>query len=135
MRSLQKYTFLLALLVLVSPVFAEEHAAEETVPPIKKYVEFTLGGTYTDTKTVSTFGTSSTKTLRGLFKKLDILKDDDEIAGIIFKIESVSVGWATLQEFAINFMNSGKQKKKRLVTSKVVVTPNISSLLRWNALS
>ena len=98
MRFLQKCAFLLALLVLVSPVFAEEQATEEIVPPVKKYVAFTLGGTYTDTKTVNTFGTSSTKTLRGLFKKLDTLKTDDEIAGIVFKIENVSMGWATLQE-------------------------------------
>ena len=98
MRFLQKCAFLLALLVLVSSVFAEEHATEETILPVKKYVAFTLNGTYADTKTISTFGTSSTKTLRGLFKKLDTLKDDDEIAGIILKIDSVSVGWATLQE-------------------------------------
>ena len=97
MRLLQTCTFLLALLVLVSPIFAEEEVAE-TPAPVKKYVEFTLGGTYTDTKTVSTFGTSATKTLRSLFKKLDALKTDDDIAGIIFKIEGVSVGWATLQE-------------------------------------
>ena len=115
MRFLQKYTFLLAaLLVLVSPVFAEEHTAEETVPPIKKYVEFTLGGTYTDTKTVSTFGTSSTKTLRGLFKKLDILKDDDAIAGIIFKIDSVSVGWATLQEIR-NKLHEFREAEKETI--------------------
>ncbi len=98
MRFLQKCAFLLALLVLASPIFAEEQATEETVPPVKKYVAFTLGGTYTDTKTVNTFGTSSTKTLRGLFQKLDTLKTDDEIAGIVFKIENVSMGWATLQE-------------------------------------
>ena len=114
MRFLQKYTFLLALLVLVSPVFAEEHAVEETVPPIKKYVEFTLGGTYTDTKTVSTFGTSSTKTLRGLFKKLDTLKTDDEIAGIIFKIDSVSVGWATLQEIR-NKLHEFREAEKETI--------------------
>ena len=36
MKLLQKCTFLLALLVLVSPIFAEEHAAEGTPPPIKK---------------------------------------------------------------------------------------------------
>ena len=114
MRSLQKYTFLLALLVLVSPVFAEEHAAEETVPPIKKYVEFTLGGTYTDTKAVGTFGTSSTKTLRGLFNKLDILKNDDEIAGIIFKIDSVSVGWATLQEIRNKFHEFREAEKETI---------------------
>ena len=102
---LQKWAFLLALLILVSPVFADEqtseettHAAEETALPVKKYVEFTLSGTYTDTKVVSTFGTSSTKTLLSLFKKLDTLKTDDEIAGVIFKIEGVSIGWATLQE-------------------------------------
>ncbi|RKU06155.1 signal peptide peptidase SppA [Candidatus Poribacteria bacterium] len=98
MKLLQTCTFLLALLVLVSPVFAEGHAAEETPAPIKKYAEFTLSGTYADTKVISTFGTSSTKTIRGLFKKLDALKTDEELAGIIFKIEGVGLGWATLQE-------------------------------------
>ncbi len=114
MRFLQKYTFLLALLFLVSPVFAEEHAAEETVLPVKKYVEFTLDGTYTDTKTVGTFGTSSTKTLRGLFKKLDTLKTDDEIAGILFKIENVSVGWATLQEIR-NKLHEFRETQKETI--------------------
>ncbi len=114
MRFLQKYMFLLALLFLVSPVFAEEHAVEETVPPVKKYVEFTLDGTYTDTKTVGTFGTSSTKTLRGLFKKLDLLKDDDEIAGIIFKIDNVSVGWATLQEIR-NKLHEFRETQKETI--------------------
>ena len=112
MRLLQKCAFLLALLVLVSPVFAEEHAAEEVALPIKKYVEFTLSGTYADTKVVSTFGTSSAKTLRGLFKKLDALKTDDEIAGIIFKIDDVSIGWATLQEIRTKlheFRAAGKE--------------------------
>ena len=114
MRFLQKHTFLLALLVLISPVFAEEHAAEETVPPVKKYVEFTLDGTYTDTKTVGTFGTSSTKTLRGLFKKLETLKKDDEIAGIIFKIDNVSVGWATLQEIR-NKLHEFRETQKETI--------------------
>ena len=113
---LQIYAFLFTLLILVSPVFAEEQAAketsEETALPVKKYVEFTLGGTYADTKVVSTFGTSSTKTLRGLFKKLDVLKTDDEIAGIIFKVDDVSVGWATLQEIRNKlheFRETGKE--------------------------
>ena len=114
MRSLQKCAFLLALLVLVSPVFAEEQATEEIVPPVKKYVAFTLGGTYTDTKTVNTFGTASTKTLRGLFKKLDTLKTDDEIAGIVFKIENVSVGWATLQEIR-NKLNEFRETEKETI--------------------
>lgn len=98
MRLLQKFAFLLTLFVLVSPVLAEEQAAEEMALPVKNYAKFTLSGAYADTKVVSTFGTSSTKTLRGLFKKLDALKTDDEIAGIIFKIDNVSIGWATLQE-------------------------------------
>lgn len=98
MRLLQKFAFLLALFILVSPVLAEEDATEETALPIKNYAEFTLRGAYADTKVVSTFGTSSTKTLRGLFKKLDALKTDDEIAGVVFKIDDVSIGWATLQE-------------------------------------
>ena len=98
MRLLQKFAFLLMLFVLVSPVLAEEQTAEETALPVKNYAEFTLSGTYADTKVVSAFGTSATKTLRGLFKNLDALKTDDEIAGIVFKIDDVSVGWATLQE-------------------------------------
>ena len=114
MRFLQKCAFLLALLVLASPVFAEEQATEEIVPPVKKYVAFTLGGTYTDTKTVNTFGTSSTKTLRGLFQKLDTLKTDDEIAGIVFKIENVSVGWATLQEIR-NKLHEFRETEKETI--------------------
>lgn len=114
MRFLQKCAFLLALLVLVSPVFAEEQATEEIVPPVKKYVAFTLGGTYTDTKTVNTFGTASTKTLRGLFQKLDTLKTDDEIAGIVFKIENVSVGWATLQEIR-NKLHEFRETEKETI--------------------
>jgi protease-4 len=112
MKLVKRYASLLLLLICISPIFAEEHAAEEMPPPIKKYVEFTLNGTYADTKTVSTFGTSSTKTLRGLFKKLDMLKTDDEIAGIIFKIEGVNLGWAVLQEIRTElheFRDAGKE--------------------------
>ena len=112
MKLLKTCTSLLLLLICISPIFAEEHAAEETPPPVKKYTEFTLSGAYTDTKTFSTFGTSTTKTLRGLFKKLDALKTDDDLAGIIFKIDSVSVGWATLQEIRtklLEFHETGKE--------------------------
>lgn len=91
----QKIASLLVLLSFVSPVFAVEPSEE--IPPPPKYVEFTLSGTFTDTKTVSFFGPSS-KTVRGLFKKLDALKNDDEVAGVIFKIESIGLGWAKLQE-------------------------------------
>ena len=113
MKLLKIYASLLALLFLISPIFAEEHAVEET-PPIKKYAEFTLSGTYTDTKVVSTFGTSSTKTLRGLSKKLDALKTDDDLAGVIFKIEGVSLGWATLQEIR-NKLNEFREAEKETI--------------------
>ena len=114
MKLLQICSFLLMLLILVSPIFAEEHAAEETLPPIKKYAEFTLSGTYADTKTVSTFSASPTKTLRGLFKKLDALKTDEDLAGIIFKIEGVSLGWATLQEIR-NKLNEFREAEKETI--------------------
>ncbi len=113
MKLLKIYASLLILLLLVSPISAEEQAAEAP-PPIKKYVEFTLGGTYTDTKVVSTFGTSATKTLRGLFKKLDALKTDDDLAGVIFKIEGVSLGWATLQEIR-NRLNEFREAEKETI--------------------
>ena len=48
MKLLKMYAFLLALLFIVSPIFAAEDAETETTLPAKKYVEFTLGGTYTD---------------------------------------------------------------------------------------
>ena len=138
MKLLQTCTFLLMLFMLVLPIFAEEHAAEETLPPVKKYAEFTLGGIYTDTKMLSPFGTSATKTLRGLFKKLDALKTDDDIAGIIFKIEGVSLGWATLQEIrnklnefrdvgkeTIGYLESGRNAEYLLAATmdRIVLMP------------
>lgn len=106
---------MLMLFIFVLPVLAEEHAVEETAPPVKKYVEFTLSGTFTDTKTVSTFGTSSTKTLRGLFKKLESLKTDDEVVGVIFKIGNVSVGWAKLQEIR-NKLHELREEEKETIS-------------------
>ena len=114
MKLIKTYASLLALLLLVSPIFAQEETETETTLPVKKYAEFTLSGTYTDTKVVSTFGTSSTKTIRGLFKKLDALKKDDDLAGIIFKIEGVSLGWATLQEIR-NKLNEFREAEKETI--------------------
>lgn len=92
----QTATAMLITLLFVFPLIADEHRAEKT--PLKKYVEFTLSGTYSDTKEMSLFGTATTKTLRGLFKQLDTLKNDREVAGIVFKIGSLGIGWANLQE-------------------------------------
>ena len=95
MKSL--YIFI-ALILIVSPAFAEEHA-EETPPPAKNYIELTLSGSYPDVKIVSAFGgNASTETLHGLLKKLEGFRGDDELTGIVFKIKNVSIGWAKLQE-------------------------------------
>lgn len=93
----QTATALLITLLFVLPLSADDHQ-EETTPSLKKYVEFTLSGTYSDTKEMNLFGTATTKTLRGLFKKLDGLKNDREVAGIVFKIGNLGIGWANLQE-------------------------------------
>lgn len=105
---------LFLIIFFLLPVSAEEQSEEETAPPVKKYVEFTLSGTYTDIKEMSFFGTSSTKTLRGLLKKLDALKNDDEIAGVIFKIGNIGIGWASLQELR-NKLGEFQDAKKEMI--------------------
>ncbi len=134
----QTVTFLLMVLLFVLPLSAQEQSEEETAPSVKKYVEFTLSGTYTDTKEMSFFGTSSTKTLRGLFKKLDALKNDDEVSGVIFKIGNIGVGWASLQEIRnklgefqdaekemIGYLESGGNAQYLLATAmdRIVLMP------------
>ena len=129
---------LFLIIFFVLPVSAEEQSEEETAPPVKKYVEFTLSGTYTDIKEMSFFGTSSTKTLRGLLKKLDALKNDDEVAGVIFKIGNIGIGWASLQELRnkldefqdaekemIAYLESGGNAQYLLATAmdKIVLMP------------
>lgn len=129
---------LFLIIFFVLPVSAEEQIEEEIAPPVKKYVEFTLSGTYTDIKEISFFGTSSTKTLRGLLKKLDALKNDDEIAGVIFKIGNIGIGWASLQELRnklgefqdaekemIAYLESGGNAQYLLATAmdKIVLMP------------
>jgi len=105
---------LLLIIFFVLPVSAEEQPEEEAAPPVKKYVEFTLSGTYTDIKEISFFGTSSTKTLRGLLKKLDALKNNDEIAGVIFKIGNIGIGWASLQELR-NKLDEFQDAEKKMI--------------------
>ncbi len=107
----QRIASVLILLIFAAPVFAVE--PPEEMPPPKKYVEFTLSGTFTDTKTMGFFGPSS-KTVRGLLKKLDALKNDDEVAGVIFKIESIGLGWAKLQEIRTKLAELQNSKKKMI---------------------
>ena len=105
---------LLLFTLIILPLSADEHGEEEAAPPIKNYIEFTLSGTYSDTKEMSLFGTTSTKTVRGLLKKLDALKNNDEVAGIIFKIGNIGIGWGNLQEIR-NKLNEFKETDKELI--------------------
>lgn len=104
--------FIFALIIL--PLSADEHAEEVEPPPVKKYVEFTLSGTYADIKEMSFFGPSSTKTMQGLLKKLDALKNNDEVAGIIFKIGNIGIGWGNLQEIR-NKLNEFQETDKETI--------------------
>ncbi|MCG9129043.1 signal peptide peptidase SppA [Candidatus Poribacteria bacterium] len=100
----------------VLPLSADEHAEDkvEAEVSVKKYVEFTLSGTFTDTRDVNFLGTASSKTLRSLFRKLDTLKNDEEIAGIIFKIGSIGIGWGNLQEIRTKLIELGKSGKEMI---------------------
>ena len=117
MKSLHTFwqivTPLLVALLFILPTLAEEQS-EKAAPPVKKYVEFTLSGTFADIKEPSFLGPSSTKTLRGLFKKLDVLKDDDEVAGVIFKIGNIGIGWANLQEIR-NKLDEFRDTEKEMI--------------------
>ncbi len=109
----QKLIPLLLFALIILPLCADEHGEEEA-PPVKKYVEFTLSGTYSDIKEMSLFGTATTKTVRGLLKKLDALKKNDEVAGIIFKIGNIGIGWGNLQEIR-NKLNEFQETDKELI--------------------
>ena len=111
---LQTLIPLLLITFIILPLSADEHAEEVEAPPVKKYVEFTLSGTYADIKEMSFFGPSSTKTMRGLLKKLDALKNNDEVAGIIFKIGNIGIGWGNLQEIR-NKLNEFQETDKKTI--------------------
>ena len=112
----QIITILIITIAFVLPLSADEHAedTEEVEVAEKKYVEFTLSGTFTDTKDVNFLGTASSKTLRSLFRKLDTLKNDDDIAGIIFKIGGIGIGWGNLQEIRTELIDLGKSGKEMI---------------------
>jgi protease IV len=99
--------FLIVFLILISPTFAQEESAE----PTKKYVELTIRGALVETKPAFAFGVPA-KTLRSLTTRLDQLSKDDEVTGVLLKIDGLSVGWAKLQELRdkiIQLRGSGKQ--------------------------
>lgn len=112
----QTIILLFISIAFVLPLSADEHAedTEEVEVSVKKYVKFTLSGTFTDTRDVNFLGTASSKTLRSLFRKLDTLKNDDDIAGIIFKIGNIGIGWGNLQEIRTKLIELGKSEKEMI---------------------
>ena len=112
----QTIILLFISIAFVLPLSADEHAedTEEVEVSVKKYVKFTLSGTFTDTRDINFLGTASSKTLRSLFRKLDTLKNDDDIAGIIFKIGNIGIGWGNLQEIRAKLIELGNSEKEMI---------------------
>jgi protease-4 len=112
---MQKLTKLFWLLTLISALlicptaFAEEEAVEPNVSeslhetsdaqqiPPRKYVELSIRGPLAEVKPTYVFS-RQVKTLRSITKQIDKIRKDDEVTGVLLKIEGLGIGWAKLQE-------------------------------------
>lgn len=65
--------------------------------PLKKYVELSIKGPLAEVRPAFVFSTQI-KTLRSITKQFDKIRKDDEVAGVLLKIEGLGIGWAKLQE-------------------------------------
>lgn len=65
--------------------------------PSQKYVELSIKGPLAEVKPTFVFS-SQVKTLRSITKEIDKIRKDDEVAGVLLKIEGLGIGWAKLQE-------------------------------------
>lgn len=65
--------------------------------PSQKYVELLIKGPLAEVKPTFVFS-SQVKTLRSITKEIDKIRKDDEVAGVLLKIEGLGIGWAKLQE-------------------------------------
>ena len=65
--------------------------------PSRKYVELSIEGPLAEVKPTFVFS-SQVKTLRSITKEIDKIRTDDEVAGVLLKIEGLGIGWAKLQE-------------------------------------
>ena len=120
MQKLTKLFWLLALispLLICLPTFAQvldSRSGEETVEPevspdslhetsdvqelpSQKYVELSIKGPLAEVRSTFVFS-PSIKTLRSITKQIDKIRKDDEVAGVVLKIERLGIGWAKLQE-------------------------------------
>ena len=113
MQKLTKLFWLLTVispLLIWSPVFAQEETVEPQAPadsspktsnaqqtPLRKYVELSIKGPLAEVKPAFAFS-SQVKTLRSITKQIDKIRKDDEVVGVLLKIEGLGIGWAKLQE-------------------------------------
>lgn len=113
---MQKTTKLFCLLTVIitlliwSFAFAQEETVEpetdadsldgtsdEQQTPSRKYVELLIKGPLAEVKPTFIFS-SQVKTLRSITKEIDKIRKDDQVAGVLLKIEGLGIGWAKLQE-------------------------------------
>ena len=80
----------------VSPDSLHETSDAQEMHP-RKYVELSIKGPLAEVRSTFVFS-PSIKTLRSITKQIDKIRKDDEIAGVLLKIEGLGIGWAKLQE-------------------------------------
>ena len=112
MPKLAKLFWLLPLVLLLMwcSAFAQEDTVESQVSagslddtsdvqqvPSRKYVELSIKGPLAEVRPPFVFS-SQVKTLRSITKQIDKIRKDDEVAGVLLKIERLGIGWAKLQE-------------------------------------
>ena len=96
---MQKLTkpFWVLTVISVLLICSSASAQEEAVEPTRKYVELSIGGPLAEVKPAFAFP-PRIRTLRSVTKQIDRIRKDDEVAGVLLKIEGLGVGWAKLQE-------------------------------------
>ena len=80
----------------VSPDSLDETSDVQQIPS-RKYVELSIKGPLAEVRPAFVFSTQI-KTLRSVTKQLDKIRKDDEVTGVLLKIEGLGIGWAKLQE-------------------------------------
>ena len=113
MQKLTKLFWMLTVisfLLIWSSAFAQEETVESKVSadslhetanaqqkPSRKYVELSIKGPLAEVRPTFVFS-SQVKTLRSITQQIDKIRKDDEVAGVLLKIEGLGIGWAKLQE-------------------------------------
>ncbi len=80
----------------VSPDSLDETSDAQEMPS-QKYVELAIKGPLAEVRPTFVFSPQA-KTLRSITQQIDKIRKDDEVAGVLLKIEGLGIGWAKLQE-------------------------------------